>query len=131
MGKPDNSVATQQGALMNAMTDMPSPLVFTDSAAQKVKTLIDEEGNPELKLRVFVTGGGCSGFQYGFTFDEAQNEDDTAMQKNGVTLLIDPMSYQYLVGAEIDYQEGLEGAQFVIKNPNATTTCGCGSSFSA
>ena len=115
---------------MNAMTDMPSPLNFTDSAADKVRALIDEEGNPDLKLRVFVTGGGCSGFQYGFTFDEAVNEDDTSMEKNGVTLLIDPMSYQYLVGAEIDYTEGLEGAQFVIKNPNATTTCGCGSSFS-
>ena len=115
---------------MNAMTDMPAPLVFTDAAAAKVKTLIDEEGNTELKLRVFVTGVGCSGFQYGFTFDETVNEDDTSMQKNGVTLLIDPMSYQYLVGAEIDYQEGLEDAQFVIKNPNATTTCGCGSSFS-
>ena len=107
----------------------PSPLVFTDSAANKVKQLIDEEGNTELKLRVFVTGGGCSGFQYGFTFDEEIAEDDTRMDKNGVTLLIDPMSYQYLVGAEIDYQDGLEGAQFVIKNPNATSTCGCGSSF--
>jgi len=116
---------------MNDMTDMPTPLVFTDSAALKVRALIEEEGDPELKLRVFVSGGGCSGFQYGFTFDEVVNEDDTAMEKNGVTLLIDPMSYQYLVGAEIDYQEGLEGAQFVIKNPNATTTCGCGSSFSA
>jgi iron-sulfur cluster insertion protein len=116
---------------MNAITEMPAPFVFTDSAADKVKTLIDEEGNPELKLRVFVTGGGCSGFQYGFTFDETINEDDTTMQKNGVTLLIDAMSYQYLVGAEIDYKEDLEGAQFVIKNPNATTTCGCGSSFSA
>jgi len=116
---------------MNAINEMPSPFVFTDSAADKVKALIDEEGNPELKLRVFVTGGGCSGFQYGFTFDETINEDDTTMQKNGVTLLIDAMSYQYLVGAEIDYKEDLEGAQFVIKNPNATTTCGCGSSFSA
>ena len=115
---------------MNAMTDMPAPLVFTDAAASKVRALIEEEGNPELKLRVFVTGGGCSGFQYGFTFDETAAEDDTAMQKNGVTLLIDPMSYQYLVGAEIDYTDGLEGAQFVIKNPNAQTTCGCGSSFS-
>src|ERR1044071_8012411 len=116
---------------MNAVTEqMPDPLVFSDSAANKVKQLIVEEGNPELKLRVFVTGGGCSGFQYGFTFDEVQNEDDTAMQKNGVTLLIDPMSYQYLTGAEIDYQEGLEGAQFVIKNLNASSTCGCGSSFS-
>ena len=116
---------------MNTAADMPLPFIFTDSAANKVKDLIDEEGNSELKLRVFVTGGGCSGFQYGFTFDEVANEDDTALQKNGVTLLIDPMSYQYLVGAEIDYTEGLEGAQFVIKNPNATSTCGCGSSFSA
>jgi iron-sulfur cluster insertion protein len=115
---------------MNAVTETPVPLVFTDSAAAKVKELIDEEGNPELKLRVFVQGGGCSGFQYGFTFDEAIAEDDTAMEKNGVTLLIDSMSYQYLVGAEIDYKDDLEGAQFVIKNPNATTTCGCGSSFS-
>lgn len=116
---------------MNAVTEMPSPLIFTDSAATKVKELIDEEGNTELKLRVFVTGGGCSGFQYGFTFDESTNEDDTAMEKNGVTLLIDAMSFQYLAGAEIDYQEGIEGAQFVIKNPNASSTCGCGSSFSA
>jgi iron-sulfur cluster insertion protein len=116
---------------MNAMTEMPMPLLFSDNAANKVKELILEEGNPDLKLRVFVSGGGCSGFQYGFTFDEVTNEDDTALEKNGVTLLIDPMSYQYLVGAEIDYSEGLEGAQFVIKNPNATSTCGCGSSFSA
>lgn len=116
---------------MNAPTDMPGPILFTDSAANKVKELILEEGNPELKLRVFVTGGGCSGFQYGFTFEETANDDDTAMEKNGVTLLIDPMSYQYLVGAEIDYSEGLQGSQFVIKNPNATSTCGCGSSFSA
>jgi len=117
---------------MNAVTEqMPEPLVFTANAAIKVKQLIDEEGNPELKLRVFVTGGGCSGFQYGFTFDETTNEDDTAMQRGGVTLLIDPMSLQYLTGAEIDYQENAEGAQFVIKNPNATSTCGCGSSFSA
>jgi iron-sulfur cluster insertion protein len=117
---------------MNAVTEkMPDPLVFTDNAANKVRQLIEEEGNTDLKLRVFVTGGGCSGFQYGFTFDEATNEDDTSMQKGGVTLLIDPMSLQYLAGAEIDYQEGIEGAQFVIKNPNATSTCGCGSSFSA
>ena len=115
---------------MNAATEMPAPLLFFDSAASKVKTLIQEEGNPELKLRVFVSGGGCSGFQYGFTFDEVQNEDDSVMEKNGVKLLIDPMSYQYLVGAEVDYTEGLEGAQFVIKNPNAQSTCGCGSSFS-
>jgi len=110
---------------------MPPPLIFTDSAADKVRQLVDEEGNPELKLRVFVQGGGCSGFQYGFTFDEVVNEDDTQMAKNGVTLLIDAMSLQYLGGAEIDYKEDLQGAQFVIKNPNATTTCGCGSSFSA
>jgi iron-sulfur cluster insertion protein len=113
------------------MSDVESPLIFTDSAAAKVRELIAEEGNPALKLRVFVTGGGCSGFQYGFTFDDSINEGDTAVEKAGVTLLIDPMSFQYLVGAEIDYTEGLEGAQFVIRNPNATTTCGCGSSFSA
>ena len=116
---------------MNAVAEMPAPLVFTDSAAEKVRQLIEEEGNDNLKLRVFVQGGGCSGFQYGFTFDEIVNEDDTTMVKNGVKLLIDSMSYQYLVGAEIDYKDDLEGAQFVIKNPNATTTCGCGSSFSA
>ena len=117
---------------MNAPVEMmPAPLLFTDNAANKVKALIVEEGNAELKLRVFVSGGGCSGFQYGFTFEEKPNEDDTVLEKNGVHLLIDPMSYQYLVGSEIDYKEDLEGAQFVIKNPNATTTCGCGSSFSA
>ncbi len=109
--------------------EMPAPLVFTDSAADKVAELVAEEGNPELKLRVFVQGGGCSGFQYGFTFDEVVNEDDTQMSKNGVTLLIDAMSLQYLMGAEIDYKEDLQGAQFVIRNPNASTTCGCGSSF--
>ena len=107
-----------------------SPLNFTDAAAAKVKTLIEEENNENLKLRVFVSGGGCSGFQYGFTFDENLTEGDTSVVNNGVTLLIDPMSFQYLVGADIDYSEGLEGAQFVIRNPNATTTCGCGSSFS-
>lgn len=106
------------------------PLVFTDSAADKVAELIDEEGNPDLKLRVFVQGGGCSGFQYGFTFDEISNDDDMELQKKGVSLLIDAMSFQYLIGAEIDYKEDLNGAQFVIRNPNATTTCGCGSSFS-
>ncbi len=117
-------------AVLDTPTDIPVPLVFTDSAADKVRDLVAEEGNPDLKLRVFVQGGGCSGFQYGFTFDEAVNDDDTQMQKNGVTLLIDSMSLQYLTGAEIDYKEDLQGAQFVIKNPNATTTCGCGSSFS-
>lgn len=116
---------------MNAVTEMTKLLVFTENAANKVRQLIGEEGNPELKLRVFVSGGGCSGFQYGFTFEEAVAEDDTALEKHGVTLLVDPMSFQYLQGAEIDYSEGVEGAQFVIKNPNATSTCGCGSSFSA
>jgi iron-sulfur cluster insertion protein len=107
-----------------------NPLVFTDAAAVKVGELIREEANPNLKLRVFVSGGGCSGFQYGFTFDEAVEEGDTCVENHGVTLLVDPMSIQYLMGAEIDYREDLEGAQFVIRNPNATTTCGCGSSFS-
>ncbi len=111
-------------------TDTESPLIFTDSAAQKVRQLIEEEGNDNLKLRVFVTGGGCSGFQYGFTFDENEQEGDTKVENGGVTLLIDPMSFQYLNGAEIDYKEDLSGSQFVIRNPNATTTCGCGSSFS-
>lgn len=115
---------------MNAVTDIASPLLFTDSAANKVKELIEEEGNPGLKLRVFVTGGGCSGFQYGFTFDEEVAEDDTIVEREGVSLVVDPMSFQYLAGAEVDYQEGLEGSRFVIKNPNAATTCGCGSSFS-
>ena len=105
-------------------------LVFTDNAAHKVKQLIAEEGNDNLKLRVFITGGGCSGFQYGFTFEENQQDGDTAIVTDGVTLLVDPMSFQYLVGAEIDYKEDLSGSQFVIRNPNATTTCGCGSSFS-
>lgn len=116
---------------MNAVTEMPSPLVFTDNAVQKVKELIDEEGTPDLKLRVFVSGGGCSGFQYGFTFEDTANEDDTQVVRDNVVLLIDPMSLQYLTGAEIDYQDSLQGSQFVIRNPNATSTCGCGSSFSA
>lgn len=107
-----------------------APLVFTAAAARKVHELIEEEGNPELKLRVYITGGGCSGFQYGFTFDEAQAEDDLALSRDGVTLLVDPLSLQYLAGAEIDYAENFSGAQFVIRNPNARTTCGCGSSFS-
>ena len=104
--------------------------VITDAAAAKVKKLIEEEGNANLNLRVTVSGGGCSGFQYGFSFDENINDGDTAIEKDGVTFLVDPMSYQYLVGAELDYQEGLQGAQFMINNPNASTTCGCGSSFS-
>lgn len=116
-------------ATVESMQSSPSPLLFTDMAAAKVKELIDNENNDNLKLRVFVSGGGCSGFQYGFTFDEQVSEGDTRIENGGVTLLIDPMSYQYLVGAEIDYTKGLEGEQFVIRNPNATTTCGCGSSF--
>jgi iron-sulfur cluster insertion protein len=107
-----------------------TPVHFTAAAAAKVKSLIDEEGNSSLKLRAFITGGGCSGFQYGFTFDETAEQDDTQIVKDGVTLLIDPMSFQYLVGAEIDYKEDVNGSQFVIRNPNAKTTCGCGSSFS-
>jgi len=106
-------------------------VVFTDSAATKVRELLDEESNPALKLRVFVTGGGCSGFKYGFTFDDKIEEGDLQVEKRGVTLLVDPMSLQYLTGAEIDYKDDVDGAQFVIRNPNATTTCGCGSSFSA
>ena len=112
------------------MTAQEAPLVFTDAAASKVKQLMDEEGDESLKLRVYITGGGCSGFQYGFTFEEAVTEGDTVIEKNQVELLVDPMSIQYLTGAEIDYKEDLEGAQFVIRNPNAQTTCGCGSSFS-
>lgn len=108
-----------------------APINFTDNAADKVKEIILEEGNVNMKLRVYVTGGGCSGFQYGFAFEDNTNEDDTIVQKNGVNMVVDAMSFQYLVGAEIDYQEGLEGARFIIRNPNATTTCGCGSSFSA
>jgi iron-sulfur cluster insertion protein len=115
---------------MTAENAIPAPLNFTDAAAAKVKSLIEEENNPNLKLRVFISGGGCSGFQYGFTFDESINDGDTTVENGGVTLLIDPMSYQYLVGADIDYKEDLQGAQFIIRNPNAQTTCGCGSSFS-
>jgi len=106
------------------------PIKFTDAAASKVLALITEEENPELKLRVYVTGGGCSGFSYGFTFDEKVNDGDMAIEKSGVTLVVDPMSLQYLVGGEVDYIEGLEGSRFLVNNPNATTTCGCGSSFS-
>src|SRR5512138_4033871 len=110
-------------------TDLPPALVFTDAAAKKVGDLIRGEGNPNLMLRVFVQGGGCSGLQYGFEFDEQTQEGDTCVENQGVKLLVDPMSVVYLTGAEIDYREGLDGAQFVIRNPNATTTCGCGSSF--
>ena len=123
--------------MMSAMTNPVAPdyrdaapaLLFTAAAAAKVRELISEEGNPALKLRVYISGGGCSGFQYGFTFDESRAEDDLALERDGVTLLVDPLSLQYLEGAEVDYRESLSGAQFVIRNPNARTTCGCGSSF--
>ncbi len=113
-----------------AETFNPASINLTASAVAKVRELVEEEQNEDLKLRVFITGGGCSGFQYGFTFDELAAEDDTAIEVDGVTLLVDPMSFQYLVGSEVDYTEGLEGSRFVVNNPNATTTCGCGSSFS-
>ncbi len=112
------------------MMDSENTLSFTDAAANRVKALLAEEGNDKLQLRVYVSGGGCSGFQYGFTFDEASQSGDTVVENQGVKLVIDPMSFQYLVGAEVDFKESLEGSQFVIKNPNASTTCGCGSSFS-
>lgn len=115
---------------MHLAEEKTPPLNFSAAAANKVKELIQDEGNDELMLRVFISGGGCSGFQYGFTFDEKIGEGDTIIENGGVKLLVDPMSFQYLSGAEIDYSEGMEGAQFVIRNPNATTTCGCGSSFS-
>jgi iron-sulfur cluster insertion protein len=126
-------MSTTSGSTVGGDADAapPSVLVFTDAAAGKVGELIKEEANPNLKLRVFVSGGGCSGFQYGFTFDEKMEEGDFCVENRGVQLLVDPMSAQYLMGAEIDYKEDLQGAQFVIRNPNAKTTCGCGSSFSA
>lgn len=107
-----------------------SVLLFTDRAATKVKVLVEEEGNDDLKLRVFVTGGGCAGFQYGFTFDELVADDDAIIDNGGVSLIVDSMSYQYLVGGSVDYTEGLEGSRFIVDNPNADSTCGCGSSFS-
>lgn len=122
----DNAVRTHDPVAVAAGPE----LVFTDAAAGKVRQLLDEESNPALKLRVFVTGGGCSGFKYGFTFDENTEEGDVSVENGGVTLLVDPMSMQYLTGAEIDYKDDVNGAQFVIRNPNATTSCGCGSSFS-
>ena len=108
----------------------PTEIRLSASAVRKVRALVEDEGNPGLKLRVYITGGGCSGFQYGFTFDEAVSEDDMVVEREGVTALIDGMSYQYLMGSEVDYSEGLEGSRFVVNNPNATTTCGCGASFS-
>ncbi len=116
--------------MLEATIEIPAPVMFSEGAALKVKEMINEEGNAKLNLRVYVTGGGCSGFQYGFAFDETVNEDDTRIEKHGVTLVVDSMSFQYLEGAEIDYEDGLEGSRFLIKNPNAASTCGCGSSFS-
>ena len=116
--------------MSEAATEMATEVAFSDAAARKVKQLIEEEKNPNLRLRIFISGGGCSGFQYGFSFDENTSEGDLVVENGEVALVIDPMSYQYLIGAEVDYTEGLEGEQFVVRNPNATTTCGCGSSFS-
>nr|WP_222616057.1 iron-sulfur cluster insertion protein ErpA [Vibrio metschnikovii] len=113
-----------------AVSEVNVPLTFSDAAATRVRTLIEEEENPQLKLRVYITGGGCSGFQYGFTFDESVNEGDTTIENSGVTLVVDPMSLQYLIGGVVDYTDGLDGSRFFINNPNATTTCGCGASFS-
>lgn len=135
-GRPGDNWETGRVRKMESETPVigsataPQPIVFTDAAAVKVRELIHEEDNPELMLRVFIAGGGCSGFQYGFTFDEKIEDGDSSVQNQGVTLLVDPMSVQYLMGAEIDYKEDLQGAQFIIRNPNASTTCGCGSSFS-
>ena len=120
----------QTNEIQASPTDGMPGILFTDAAARKVQELVLGEGNPDLKLRVYISGGGCSGFQYGFSFDEEQAEDDIAVENDGVTLLVDPLSLQYLMGAEVDYAESLAGAQFVIRNPNASTTCGCGSSFS-
>jgi iron-sulfur cluster insertion protein len=133
-------IGSQAAPILSAMIPLPTssspsyqqleqPLRFSPAAASKVRELISEEGNAGLKLRVYIEGGGCSGFQYGFEFDENQAEDDMAVSTDGVVLLVDPLSLQYLMGAEVDYSEGLSGAQFVIRNPNAKTTCGCGSSF--
>lgn len=108
---------------------MDTQIVLSDRAAAKIRTLMDVEGNPGLKLRVFITGGGCSGFSYGFTFDDAVAEDDAVVEHDGVTMLVDALSYQYLTGSQVDYQEDLQGAQFVVANPNASSTCGCGNSF--
>jgi len=122
--------STMTASSVAEMAPPPVPLTFSATAAAKVSELITEEGNPNLKLRLYVTGGGCSGFSYGFAFDDQLNDDDTRIDKDGVTLVVDAMSLQYLVGADIDYEDGLEGSRFVIHNPNAQTTCGCGSSFS-
>jgi iron-sulfur cluster insertion protein len=129
MNKARTNPRTDMNSTPDYLTALDNPLVFTDAAAHKVRELIAEENNPNLKLRVYISGGGCSGFQYGFTFDEQSAADDLAVVNDGVTLVVDPLSLQYLMGAQIDYAENLHGAQFVIRNPNAKTTCGCGSSF--
>lgn len=116
--------------MSQAESIIPQSLNLTDNAVNKVKALVEEEGNPELKLRVYITGGGCSGFQYGFAFEEIAADDDLVVEKDGIKAVVDSMSYPYLVGAEVDYEEGLQGSKFVVKNPNAATTCGCGASFS-
>ncbi len=116
--------------MSGAQSYTPTPIQITANAVDRVRALVEEEGNNALKFRVYVTGGGCSGFQYGFSFDEESADDDTLIQKDGITVIVDPMSYPYLVGAQVDYEEGLQGAKFTVKNPNATSTCGCGSSFS-
>ena len=128
---PETTTASPPAQALHAEHDSSAALVFTDAAARKVGDLISAEANPKLMLRVYVQGGGCSGLSYGFEFDEALQDGDLCVENQGVRLLVDPMSAQYLMGAEIDYREGLDGAQFVIRNPNATTTCGCGSSFTA
>lgn len=125
-----SSISTSINTSTSTATETTSAIAFTDSAARRVKELIEEEGNDKLMLRVFVTGGGCSGFQYGFSFDENKQDGDTIIENQGVIMLVDPMSFQYLTGAEVDYKVSLEGSMFVVNNPNATTTCGCGSSFS-
>lgn len=127
--RPHTFVVSGKVIRMNQPIEQDAPLEFTDSAARKVRELILADGNPDLKLRVYITGGGCSGFQYGFTFDEKADDDDIRVERSGVELLVDPLSFQYLEGAEVDYSESLQGARFVIRNPNASTTCGCGSSF--
>jgi iron-sulfur cluster insertion protein len=113
-----------------AQSYTPTPIQISPTAVAKVRSLLEEEGNPDLKLRVYVTGGGCSGFQYGFSFDEESEDDDTRIEKDGIVVVVDPMSYPYLVGSRLDYQEGLQGSKFTVENPNAASTCGCGSSFS-
>jgi iron-sulfur cluster insertion protein len=120
----------QEASMSSLQSYTPTPIQITANAVQKVRSLLEEENNFDLKLRVYVTGGGCSGFQYGFSFDEDAADDDTVIAKDGINVIVDPMSYPYLVGSKLDYEEGLQGSKFTVQNPNATSTCGCGSSFS-